>query len=90
MSKPRQKVGALQYALPVQLFALQVRKYKLLLLFWLIVLGMISGSIGKGIRIDISFPRTRIFGRREFCQLAAHWSDIRHLCIFLPHHPIYQ
>lgn len=69
MKKSRKILEALGYALPIQLLALQVRKYKLLLLFWMIVLGMISGSIGSGYGLTYLFLEPEYMGRESFLSI---------------------
>lgn len=69
MKKPRKILEALGYSLPIQLLALQVRKYKLLLLFWLIVLGMISGSIGSGYGLTYLFLEPEYMGKESFASI---------------------
>ncbi len=69
MKKARRIFEALGYALPIQLLALQVKKYKLLLLFWFIVLGMISGSIGSGYGLTYLFLEPEYMGNESFLSL---------------------
>lgn len=69
MKKSLKILETLGYTLPIQLLVLQLRKYKLLLLFWLIVLGMISGSIGSGYGLTYLFLEPEYMGKESFLSI---------------------
>jgi hypothetical protein len=66
MEKLRNLYESIRYFLPVQLFGIQLRKYKLLLLFWILVLGMISNSIGRGYGLTYLFLEPEYLGKENF------------------------
>lgn len=69
MKKLRRFLLFVNHLLPVQLLTIQIRKYKLLLLFWLFLLGMISGTIGKGYGLTFLFLEPEYLGQEGFWSL---------------------
>lgn len=55
-----------QFSLPVQLITLQIRNHKLLLLLWLILLGIITGAIGKDMGGAYLFLEPEYLGKENF------------------------
>lgn len=57
---------AVYYSLPVQLFVRHIRHYKLLLLFWLLLLALITGSLGSALGGAYLFLEPEYMGRENF------------------------
>jgi hypothetical protein len=69
MKKLRQIITAFRYSLPIRLLAIQLRKYKLLLLFWAVLLGIISGNLGAGLGFPYLFLEPEYLGEEGFLSL---------------------
>ena len=61
--------NAFRYSLPIRLLAIQLRKYKLLLLFWAVLLGIISGKLGAGMGFSYLFLEPEYLGEEGFLSL---------------------
>ncbi|MEM6344350.1 MAG: patatin-like phospholipase family protein [Bacteroidota bacterium] len=57
---------AVYYSLPVQLFVRHIRHYKLLLLFWLVLLALITGGLGSALGGAYLFLEPEYMGRENF------------------------
>ncbi|WNJ21488.1 hypothetical protein [Pontibacter sp. G13] len=57
------------YSLPIQLLARQIRHHKVLLAFWLVLLGMISGAIGGGFGGSYLYLEPEYLGKESFWSL---------------------
>lgn len=67
MIKQIKSIGfALIHFMPIQLLGLQMRKYKLLLAIWAILLGMVSGGIGQGMGLMYLFLEPEYLGQEGF------------------------
>ncbi|MFK7971867.1 MAG: patatin-like phospholipase family protein [Bacteroidia bacterium] len=69
MSKITPIWTAIRYSLPSRLLVIQLRKYKLLLLFWGVLLGIISGKIGEGLGFPYLFLEPEYLGEEGFLSL---------------------
>jgi hypothetical protein len=59
-------LNAIRYSLPIRLLAIQLRKYKLLLLFWAVLLRIISGKLGAGLGFPYLFLEPEYLGEEGF------------------------
>ena len=63
-------IGAvIYYSLPIRLVVRQIRKHKVLLLFWVILLGLLSGTIGEALGGPYLFLEPEYLGKENF------WKD---------------
>ena len=69
MKKLQHIFNAFRYSLPIRLLAIQLRKYKLLLLFWGVLLGIISGKLGAGLGFPYLFLEPEYLGKEGFLSL---------------------
>ncbi|MEM6264435.1 MAG: hypothetical protein AAGI38_18110, partial [Bacteroidota bacterium] len=66
MKKLKHILSSSFYSLPVQLLVIQIRKYKLLLIFWLLLLGILSGTIGDSLGLGYLFLEPEYLGKENF------------------------
>lgn len=57
---------AIFYSLPIRLVIRQIRKHKILLLFWIILLGLLSGAIGESVGGPYLFLEPEYLGKENF------------------------
>jgi hypothetical protein len=73
MKRIRDKILAvwevINFTLPSQLLLIQLRRYKTMLLLWVIVIGVVSGAIGKSMGITYLFLEPEYLGRVSFWSL---------------------
>ena len=62
----RRYTDAVYYSLPVQLFVRHLRHYKVLLLFWVFVLAVLSGTIGASLGGAYLFLEPEYLGEENF------------------------
>lgn len=69
MSRYKALFDKIYYALPVRLLIRQIQHHKILLLFWLLLLGTLSGSIAKGYGGAYLFLEPEYLGQESFWSL---------------------
>ena len=69
MKALRRHLPAVYYSLPVQLFFRQLHNHKMLLVFWLLLIGLMSGWIGQKFGGAYLFLEPEYLGQEDFWSL---------------------
>lgn len=69
MSKLKSLFNAIYFSLPVRLLVRQIQHHKVLLIFWVILLGVLSGWIGKNFGAAYLLLEPEYLGREDFWSL---------------------
>ncbi|MCI4671039.1 MAG: patatin-like phospholipase family protein [Bacteroidia bacterium] len=64
-----QIISAIRFSLPVRLVVRQIRHHKTVLLFWLVLIGFLSGAIGKNLGVAFLFLEPEYMGEESFWSL---------------------
>lgn len=69
MNKFKELISSIYYSLPVRLVVRQIRHHKSVLLFWLVLIGFLSGAIGKNLGVAFLFLEPEYIGQESFLSL---------------------